>query len=83
MAPLAGLILYLAFLIVVGGFAILWSGWPEKCGGWLLAAKQKLPPVMQLWHPRHVFPVFILFVLLFLLSSHLEDKALAPVFQGQ
>ena len=73
---LAGLILYLALLIVVAGFAILWSDWPEKQSGWLLATERKLPPLMQLWHSRHVFPIYILCGVFLLLSSYLEYKAL-------
>jgi hypothetical protein len=69
-------ILYLALLIVVAGAAILWSDWPEKQGGWLLATKQKLPPLMQLWHPKHVLPFYIFAGVLLLLFSYLEYKAL-------
>jgi hypothetical protein len=69
---LAVLILYFALLIVVAGFAILWSDWPEKHGGWLLATKHKLPPVMQLWHPKHLLSFYILCGVLLLLftSTH-------------
>jgi len=70
------LILYFAFLTVVAGFALLWSAYPEKRGGWLLETKQKLPPVMQLWHPKQVIPIFVLCGVLLLLFTYLEYKAL-------
>ncbi|PYX68294.1 MAG: hypothetical protein DMG78_25525 [Acidobacteria bacterium] len=69
-------ILYFALLIFVASFAILWSNWPEKQGGWLLATKQKMPPIVQLWHPKHVFPIYILCGVLLLLFTYLEYKAL-------
>jgi hypothetical protein len=69
-------ILYAAFLIVVAGAAILWSDWPEKQGGWLLATKRKLPPLMQLWHPKQVLPIYIFCGVLFLLFTYLEYKAI-------
>ena len=75
--PLRASILYLALLIVVAGAAILWSDWPEKQGGWLLATKQKLPPLMQLWHPKHVFPFYIVCGVLLLLITYLEYKAVS------
>ena len=46
--------LYLPVLIVYAGLVALWSGWPEKHGGWLLAMKQKLPPWLQPLHPKYV-----------------------------
>jgi len=73
--PLGASILYFALLIVVAGAAILWSDWPEKQGGWLLATKQKLPPLMQLWHPKHVLPFCIFCGVLLLLFTYLEYKA--------
>jgi hypothetical protein len=73
--PLGAAILYLALLIVVAGAAIMWSDWPEKQGGWLLATKQKLPPLMQLWHPKHVLPFYIFCGVLLLLFSYLEYKS--------
>jgi hypothetical protein len=73
--PLGASILYLALLIVVAGAAILWSDWLEKQGGWLLAMKQKLPPLMQLWHPKHVLPFYISCGALLLLFSYLEYKS--------
>lgn len=73
--PLGASILYLALLIVVAGAAILWSDWPEKQGGWLLARKQKLPPPMQMWHPKYVLPFYISCGVLLLLFSYLEYKS--------
>jgi len=78
---LIGLILYFALLVVVAGFAVLWSGWPEKHGGWLLAMKHKLPPVMQLWHPKQLFPFFILAVVLLLLFEYLGYQALKALIR--
>ena len=46
--------LYLAVLIVYAGLVTLWSDWPEKHGGWLLAIKPKLPPALQPLHPKYV-----------------------------
>jgi hypothetical protein len=46
--------LYLPVLIVYAGLVTLWSDWPEKHGGWLLAMKQKLPPALQPLHPKYV-----------------------------
>jgi hypothetical protein len=69
---LAVLMLYFVLLVVCAGFAIFWSEWPEKRGGWLLATKHKLPPLMRLWHPKHVIPIYILAVVLLLLFAYLE-----------
>jgi hypothetical protein len=46
--------LCLPVLIVYAGLVTLWSDWPEKHGGWLLAIKQKLPPALQPLHPKYV-----------------------------
>jgi hypothetical protein len=73
---LAVLILYFASLMVVAGFAILWSDWPEKRGGWLLATKHKLPPAMQLWHPKYLLSFYILCGVVFLLLTYLEYRSL-------
>jgi len=69
-------ILYFAFLTVATGFAVLWSHWPEKYGGWLLATKQKLPPMLRLWHPKHVIPLYVLSAILLLVLEYLTYKAL-------
>jgi hypothetical protein len=47
--------LYLAVLIVYAGLVTLWSDWPERHGGWLLAIKQKLPPALRPLNPKCVF----------------------------
>lgn len=73
---LAFWILYFAFLVLVAGLAALWSGWPEKHGGWLLVTKQKLPPMLRLWHPRHVIPFYVLSAILLLLLEYAAYKAL-------
>ena len=73
---LAFWIVYLVFLTIVAGFAVMWSDWPEKHGGWLLATKQKLPPVLRLWHPKHVIPFYVFGVLVFLLLEYFAYKAL-------
>jgi len=65
-------VLYFALLVVVVGVAVLWSDWPEKRGGLLLATKHKLPPLMQSWHPKQVIPIYILAGVLFLLLGYLE-----------
>lgn len=70
------LILYFAFLTVVAGFALLWSGWPEKHGGSVLAMKKRLPPVLQLWHPKQVIPIFVFCGVLLLVFTWLEYKGL-------
>ena len=72
---LAASILYITFLLVVTSFAILWSNWPERRGGWLLVTKQKLPTVLKLWHPTHPFVFYFLCAALFLLFAYLEYKA--------
>ena len=69
-------VMYCAFLAVVTGFAVLWSEWPEKYGGWLLATKQKLPPLLRLWHPKQVISFYILGVVLLFLLEYLAYKAL-------
>ncbi len=46
--------LYLSVLIGYAGVVTLWSNWPERHGGWLLAMKQKLPPALQPLHPKYV-----------------------------
>jgi hypothetical protein len=46
--------LYLLALILYAGLVVLWSDWPEKHGGWLLAMTQKLPPALQPLHPKYV-----------------------------
>ncbi len=46
--------LYLPVLIVSVGLVTLWSDWPEKHGGWLLAIKRKLPPALQPLHSKYV-----------------------------
>jgi len=69
------LMLYFALLIVLAGFAVLWSDWPEKRGGYLLATKRKLPPLMQRWHPKNVIPIYILAGVLFLLFTCLDYNA--------
>lgn len=46
--------LYLPVLIVYAGLVTLWSDWPEKHGGWLLAIKRKLPAALQLLHPKYM-----------------------------
>ena len=46
--------LYLPVLIVYAGLVMLWSDWPEKQEGWLLAIKQKLPPELKPLHPKYV-----------------------------
>ena len=51
---LATLWLYLPVLIVYGGLVTLWSDWPDKHGGWLLAIKRKLPPALRPQHPKYV-----------------------------
>jgi len=71
----AVLMLYFALLVALAGFAVLWSNWPEKRGGWLLATKHKLPTLMQSWHPKNVIPIYILAGVLFLLFTCLEYKA--------
>ena len=73
---LAFLILYSASLVVVGGFAVLWSGWPERHSGCLLRMKQKLPPMLRLWHPKHVIPFYVLSAVLLLLFEYAAYKAL-------
>jgi hypothetical protein len=72
---LAVVTLYFALLVVLAGSAVLWSNWPERRGGWLLATKHKLPPLMQSWHSRNVIPVYILAGVLFLLFTYLEYNA--------
>jgi hypothetical protein len=74
--PMGASILYLALLIGVAGAAVLWSGWPEKQGGWLLATKRKLPPVMQLWHPKYLLSFDIFCGVVFLLLTYLEYRSL-------
>jgi len=46
--------LYLPVLIVYAGLVTLWSDWPEKHGGWLLAFKQKLPTALKPLHAKYV-----------------------------
>lgn len=75
----AFMILYFVFLTGVAGFAVLWSGWPEKRGGWLLAMKRKLPQVMQLWHPKQLIPFYILCFALLLLFNYVEYKLVKPL----
>ena len=48
------LLLYLVVLIVYACLVALWSDWPDKHGGLLLAIKQKLPRVLQPLHPKYV-----------------------------
>ena len=43
--------------------------------------KHKLPPVMQLWHPKQLFPFFILAVVLLLLFEYLGYQALKALIR--
>jgi hypothetical protein len=61
--------LYLPGLILYAGLVALWSDWPEKHGGWLLAIKRKLPPALQ---PLNAKDVLVWFALVCLLGLCLE-----------
>ena len=66
--------LCLPVLIVYSGLVTLWSSWPEKHGGWLLAMKQRLPPALQPLHPKYVLAWLALACVLGLCLEFLELK---------
>jgi len=70
---LAVLTLYFALLIVVACIAMLWSDWPEKHGGWLLATKHKLAAVMQLKY------LLVIGILILLFLAYLDFKSVSQL----